>query len=280
MKLLPAFRALLAGLLVFAATPDSSAAPPWWEGAAEDIPAAAAQTGKPVVLYFTSPTAAECIRMDEETWRRMNPVWADLQFLWLKLEPSKDAEFFKHWQINQVPQVIVLDSEMRDQFRLRGFLSFAEVRDALSRVQRGLPSSLSTPSGRVVTAVNPVLGLEETRRNPHKGHLYLENFDSYRLIGSIRNPPFDPVIQAASRIDPTAGVGGTPCLVVDAGNQPRTLIRIDISRDFENIDQVLGRIRVRTSFKPNTPLGNSPVDVMALYTFRIDDAADANSEQA
>jgi hypothetical protein len=270
---------LFAGVLAFVAPRSAGADPPWWEGHPEDIPAAAAQTGKPVVLYFTSPTAAECIRMDEETWRKMNRAWADLQFLWLKLEPSTDPEFFKHYQINQVPQVVVLDSQMRDQFRLRGFLSFDEVRDALSRVKRTLPSNLSTPSGRVVPASNPILGLEESRRNAYKGHLYFEDFDAYRLIGSIRNPPFDPVVQAASRIDPNGGVGATPCLAVDSGRNPRAIIRIDVSQNFDSLDQVLGRIRVRTAFKPVSALGSTPVEVMALHVFRIDDLDVQDTDQ-
>lgn len=271
--------AILTACAAFCAAPRVSAAPPWWEGSPEDVPAAAAQTGKPVVLYFTSPNAAECIRMDEETWRPMNPVWADLQFIWLKLEPQRDAEFFKYWQINQVPQVVILDSQMKDQLRLRGFMTIDQLKEALPRVERGLPTKLTTTNGRVVPASNPLFGFDQNDRDPFKGHLYLEKFDSYKLIGSIRNPPFYPVVQAASRIDSVNGLDKTPCLVVDAGPNGMATIRIEVSPTFESIDQVLGRIRVRTSLKAMTPLGKIPVDVMALSVVRTDILDPEKAEQ-
>lgn len=271
-------RLLTAGFALLLAAP-AMAGPTWWEGNAEDVPAAASQTGKPVILYFHSPNAAECIRMEEETWRPMNPVWADLQFIWLKLEPRKDAEFFKHWQINQVPQVVILDAEMRDQLRLRGFMSLEEMTDALGRVQRGVPSVFTTVNGSALPARNPILDVELLKRDPYKGHVYFENFDAYKLIGSISNPPFSPVVQAASRINTSRGTERTSCLEVSTGSSETALIQIDISQKFPTIEQVVGRIRVRAKLKAETSLGNVPVDLMALYVVRTDKSSEDEAEQ-
>lgn len=257
----------------------AQAAPPWWEGATEDVPAAAAQTGKPVILYFHSPNAAECVRMEEETFEPMNPLWADLQFHWLKLEPRKDADFFKYWQINQVPQVVVLDPQMKDQLRLRGFMSLDRLKESLDRIQRTIPTRFTTVGGSTVPAANPVLDTHALSRDPHKGHLYFESFNSYRLIGSISNPPFSPIAQGDSRIDTTAGIDRTSALVVDSGDSGRALIQIDISQKFSDIEQVLGRVRVRAQLKSTSPLGSVPVDVMALYVVRTDDVADDQEQE-
>lgn len=271
-------RCLATSFALLLAAP-AGAEPPWWEGAPEDVPAAAAQTGKPVILYFQSPNAAECVRMDEETWSPMNPVWADLQFIWLKLEPRKDADFFKHWQINQVPQVVILDSDMRDQLRLRGFMTLGEIEDALSRVERSVPTVFTTVSGGTVPARNPILDLEQLRRDPNKGHIYFEDFDKYKLIGSLSNPPFSPVIQASSRINTSKGSNRSACLEVSSGSQDVALLQIDVSQRFSEVEQVLGRIRVRAKLKSESRLGSIPVDVMALYLVREDDPDGDDSEQ-
>lgn len=269
---------LCAASLLAWAVPAAEAAPPWWEGATEDVPAAAAQTGKPVVLYFTSPNAAECVRMEEETFEPMNPLWADLQFHWLKLEPRKDADFFKYWQINQVPQVVVLDPQMKDQLRLRGFMSLDRLKESLERIERTFPSRFTTVNGSTVPAANPVLDTHAISRDPHKGHIYFENFNSYRLIGSISNPPFSPIAQGDSRIDTSGGTDRSSALVVDAGDTGRSLIQIDISQRFADIEQVLGRIRVRAQLKAISPLGSVPVDVLALYVMRTDEAGDGQEQ--
>ncbi len=279
MKSVNTLKSLLCACVLFLAPLSASASPPWWEGAPEDVPAAAAQTGKPVILYFHSPNAAECVRMQEETWDPMNPVWADLQFHWLKLEPRKDADFFKYWQINQVPQIVILDSQMRDQLRLRGFMSLDQVQESLERVQRTNPSSITTVSGSVLPASNPIQDIHAISRDPNKGHVYYENFDSYRLIGSISNPPFSPVSQAASRIDLKGGPDRSPCLVIDSADNGYSMIQIDASQSFPDVEQVLGRIRVRMKLKAGSSLGQVPVDVTALYVVRTDEVADKNLKE-
>lgn len=279
MKTIQRFLALAAAGFFLLAGSQIGASPPWWEGAAEDVPAAAAQTGKPVVLYFHSPNAAECIRMEEETWAPMNPVWANLRFHWLKLEPRKDAEFFKYWQINQVPQVVVLDQNMSDQLRLRGFMPLDDLKESLERIERDVPSVYTTVNGSTLPASNPILDTIQVSRDPHKGHIYYENFDSYRLIGSISNPPFSPVAQAASRIDTKGGKDQTPCLVIDAADSGYSMIQIDVSRKFQEIEQVLGRIRVRAEIKALSKFGKVPVDVLALYVVRTDNVQDESEKE-
>jgi len=239
------------------------AAPPWWSGDRAEVPQLAAQTGKGVVLYFETPEAEGCQRMEAETWSQISAREADENFIWMRLQPERHPSFFSWWQIHQVPEIVVLDSRMGEQRRFKGYVGAEELLEKLSSIPRDKPSVLTTTDGRVVAPQDPTLADRHREETAAGGHFFYESFDGFRSLEAIDSPLFIPISKAASRIDPKAGLFGSPCLTIDSGLQSSAALRLDVSHGLERVAQIEGRVRVRVLMQA-LDVGEEITEVAAL----------------
>lgn len=253
--------ALLAAAPLLAASA-LQAEPTWWAEFTE-IPTLTAQTGKGVVLYFETERAQDCVRLNELTWPAIPAVIADENFVWSRLNPAEHSSFFKHYEVLVTPEIVILDSHLKERDRIRGFISPEDLMIRIKKVPRGKPRVQTTTDGSAIDAGQTKKAAAHRASMAGAGHFFFETFDSYKSLQSIRSAAFQPVLPADSRIESTAGIYGSPCLVVDSGAGTSAIIRIDVSRGLDKVAQLLGRIRVRTRLRA-LKLGEDAENVGAL----------------
>jgi hypothetical protein len=246
-----------------------SFAEPSWIDNPKNAPTIAAQTGKGVVMYFESPQAEECKRMQEETWIRINRDEADENFLWLRLNPQEHQNFFTYYEVFQVPEIVVLNSNFEERIRLQGFVEDWVLLERLKEVPRNKSSVLTTSDGRILPANDPAQAKANRESILREKPFFYESFDDFTSIDQMRNSMvFSPVALAATRIDPLSGVYGSPCLVVDAGTQHFASVRLVVGLGLPRVEQVEGRMRMRVKMKA-VNVTDEISNVAALETARL-----------
>lgn len=264
--------------LALVSTQKANSDPPWWTGSIQDVPAIVGLTGKGVILYFETPSAAACKKFDEDTWSAIDPEFADEDYVWLRVNSKDHPEFFSYWQVFQVPEIVALDHHMRDLFRLKGFVPPSELVGYLATFERREPINVSAPSGtsypaHMLNKIGPI-----ARKEKYLGHFFAENFDEYQYLASIPQDFYFAIVQGECRLLTENYLGAKPSLVVDGGELGGALLEFDISLGLDEVEQVLGRIRVRADVKALSNLGATPNPVMALSLVPRDLASD--SEEA
>lgn len=252
--------------------------PPWWTGSVQDVPSIVGLTGKGVILYFETPSAAACKQFDEETWSAIDPDYADGNYVWLRINSKDHPEFFSYWQVFQVPEIVALDHHLRDLFRLKGFTPASELVGYLATFERQEPINVGAPSGKTYPAhmlsqVGPI-----ERKEKSLGHFFSENFDDYGYLASIPQDYYFAIVQGECKLQTETYLGAKPSLVMDGGELGGALLEFDISLGLDEVEQVLGRIQVRADVKALRGLGAAPNPVMALSVVPRNLASD--SEEA
>lgn len=266
--------ALTAGILF--GTAQLRAEPEWWKDPTA-VPAMTSQSGKGVVIYFESEKAADCIRMMEETWSQFSAEEADADFVWLKVNPLKNKIFFSHYEVLQVPEIVVLDSKLEERLRVKGFVEAWVLKERLKEVPRDKPTVQTTSDGRIVH-VEETEKAEIHRKNIEKDKpFFYESFDDLKDWNQARLRQIVVVKKAASRFDPTGGAYNSGCLVIDSGDEPSAAIRIDLSKGLDKVQQVEGRLRVRLRMRAYHLL-QEILNVAAVTLVRQDDPG--GNEQA
>lgn len=249
----------------------ADAEPTWWPDA-KQVPELATQTGRGVVLYFESPKAADCVKMDRVTWPAISQKEADANFIWLRLNPQDHSTFFTHYEIFQTPQIVVLNHELKEVLRIPGFVDAPMLMPQLEQVPKGEVSVVTSPSGQVVQAANEHQALTHRQSIAAEGHFFFESFDDYKHMSDIQSPLFQPIAPSASRIEWRGGVYGSSCLIIDSGSMPNASIRIDISPGLDQIDQILGRMRVKVRLRA-IEVGQDAANVGALVIVNSNEPA-------
>lgn len=273
--LLPAVVALLSVL----ASGSARAEPSWWTGSMKDMRVAAQQGGKWMVLYFENEAAINCRKMNDTTWPEIQPHQVDT-YLWGRLRPETDQTFFDHYQVLQLPELVVTDADGKERARLRGFVEPATLVDLLKNAYNpsaaGAGPVVMLRDGTIMAkdAYEKALA-ENSAQFEQQSYFWYESFDA---VGSLESQPerFKILVQTALTIAPSDGKYGSGALAVDATIRSGTVFTTDPSsrllinlnrgkdKSLDQVEIVRGRLRVSMALRVQRLVQDGRRDVMAL----------------
>lgn len=273
--------ALAALLAAFSLAPAAQAEPEWWAEEAEKAMEAAKAGNKPIVIYFETEKADDCVRMAQDTL----PKISSGRFIWIRMRPDTHQKFFEYYNIFQTPQIVGLSPDGDEKGRILGFVApdllnptLEEMLAASAPAPAPLPGVKATPTpspkviypdGRIGTREdyeNEIKQMKASQADAEKANYFLyEGFDAHNSLDQLVPLGFDPLIRHTMRVDPVAGRYNSPALYIGSdlktGVQmsinPAVVMRIDLSKNLDKVQAARGSLRVR--FKAR--VSKLPVDL-------------------
>jgi len=105
---------------------------------------ASAESGRPLLIEFFSPSCPYCLRMDRDTLRRPEVKELLTSFERLRVNAWEAEELSGRYQVDAVPAFVVLDADERLISRVDAYLPA----DAFSRFLRGALKAADGPPAR------------------------------------------------------------------------------------------------------------------------------------
>ena len=91
------------------------------------------QTGKPAILYFTTPDCAPCRTIQRPALQRIRQVFGE-KLTVIEVDASRDPDLARAWGVLSVPTTFVLDRQGKPHFVNHGAARAEKILAQLERI--------------------------------------------------------------------------------------------------------------------------------------------------
>ncbi len=261
----------------------AGAEPEWWKGTAKEAAQLAKQNGKWIVLYFESEKADNCIRMNAETWPKLDKTKAEEHFIWMRLEPEDNSDFFNFFEVYSTPEFVIVDGETQERARLKGFVEPDVLLKNLAEVYQpeNKKKMVMTNDGQVMTEEKFKEGIEANQKANFGKHFWYESFDMYPSFERLDKKRYqvEPGLRGTSNLEPNGGKYSSPALSVSSDIRTRTSLRqhpsvgIQVKMNEGNdgkalhtVEMIEGKVRLTLALRANH-MPEKPTECVQLIVY-------------
>ncbi len=91
------------------------------------------QTGKPAILYFTTPDCAPCRTIQRPALQRIRQIFGE-RLTVIEVDASRDPDLARAWGVLSVPTTFVLDHDGKPHFVNHGAARVEKILAQLERI--------------------------------------------------------------------------------------------------------------------------------------------------